>query len=202
MSVNNKMASECEVCYSAVANCKLVCGHKFCKSCVKSWYLKAKTEVATCPMCRRMLYFKGLYKTREQWDEEAYESKTDEIVGEAIDERIQETFLYIEALREWVRSARVRKSITEATLEEIKDDMVEIQKTTRYLKAQMVHENDIDWVLNEGDYYSDKTLNKKNLDREVPLHVLHPPLKDRPKKQHGARLRQPRGRGQIGKRAC
>ena len=47
------MDTECAVCYSEVATCKLVCKHSFCKSCVKTWY--QKSEEPTCPMCRQQI---------------------------------------------------------------------------------------------------------------------------------------------------
>jgi hypothetical protein len=61
--------AECGVCYSASCNCRLVCGHSFCRDCVKSWYQKGSGD-STCPMCRQRLYFKGLYKVAGSWDDE------------------------------------------------------------------------------------------------------------------------------------
>jgi hypothetical protein len=75
---------ECAVCYCNQANCKLVCKHSFCKSCVKEWYLSA-TEIPSCPMCRKRLYFKGMYKLIKTWEEESYDKKNQEAFGEAID---------------------------------------------------------------------------------------------------------------------
>ena len=75
---------ECAVCYCNQANCKLVCKHSFCKSCIKEWYLSA-TEIPSCPMCRKRLYFKGMYKLIKTWEEESFDKKNQEAFGEAID---------------------------------------------------------------------------------------------------------------------
>ena len=64
---------ECAVCYSATANCTLVCKHAFCKDCVKEWY--HKSDDPTCPMCRRAMYFKGMYKVAETWEKERNERR-------------------------------------------------------------------------------------------------------------------------------
>ena len=46
-----------------------------------------KTDVEpTCPMCRSHLYFKGMSKVTEKWDEEAEEHKWEEVYMEAINE--------------------------------------------------------------------------------------------------------------------
>jgi hypothetical protein len=39
-------------------------------------------------MCRRPIYFKGLYKLRRQWDEESYEARANEVFNEALDSMI------------------------------------------------------------------------------------------------------------------
>ena len=72
------------MCCEHVANCKLICNHSFCKSCVKTWYLKCKTE-PTCPNCRHKLYFKGMYKIVKVWEEEAETLINDEAFNEAFD---------------------------------------------------------------------------------------------------------------------
>jgi len=79
---------ECPVCYSSTASCKLVCGHTFCNDCVKEWYHKSDEQ--NCPMCRKGMYFKGMYKVRKEWDEEAHETRVQEIYAEAINDIIEE----------------------------------------------------------------------------------------------------------------
>jgi len=75
---------ECPVCYCDKALCKLVCGHSFCKSCVKTWYYKC--DEPSCPMCRRALYFKGMHKVVEEWDEERAVKKNEDAFNKAFDE--------------------------------------------------------------------------------------------------------------------
>ncbi|MDA9847156.1 hypothetical protein N9C10_04430 [Flavobacteriaceae bacterium] len=68
---------ECSVCYNDdVSTCKLVCGHEFCMSCIKKWYLKSEEE-ATCPMCRQRLYFRGMRNQEEQWVKEREQGEID-----------------------------------------------------------------------------------------------------------------------------
>ena len=75
---------ECSVCYSSVAKCQLVCGHQFCHGCVREWYQKCD-DCATCPMCRGNLYFRGMRKHIEKWDEEAYYAHIDGVWNECIE---------------------------------------------------------------------------------------------------------------------
>ena len=62
------VSMECPVCYTCNANCHLVCGHSFCRDCVKEWWMKSSE--CNCPMCRSPLYFKGLYSKQKEWKEE------------------------------------------------------------------------------------------------------------------------------------
>lgn len=65
------VSMECPVCYTCNANCHLVCGHSFCRDCVKEWWMKSSE--CNCPMCRKPLYFKGLYSKQKEWEEEREE---------------------------------------------------------------------------------------------------------------------------------
>ena len=82
------MDSECTVCYSADANCKLVCKHAFCKGCVKEWY--HKSEDPTCPMCRRAMYFKGMHKVVNEWEQERADKRNEDVFSQAFDEIFEE----------------------------------------------------------------------------------------------------------------
>jgi hypothetical protein len=75
---------ECPVCYCNKVSCTLVCGHSFCKSCVKTWYYKC--DEPSCPMCRRTLYFKGMHKVVEEWDDERATKKNEDAFNKAFDE--------------------------------------------------------------------------------------------------------------------
>ena len=79
---------ECAVCYSATANCTLVCKHAFCKDCVKEWY--HKSDDPTCPMCRRAMYFKGMYKVAETWEKERNDKKNEDVFNEAFEAIFEE----------------------------------------------------------------------------------------------------------------
>lgn len=78
------MDSECAVCYSSAANCKLVCKHAFCKGCVKEWY--HKSDDPTCPLCRRAMYFKGMHRVVSEWEQERIDQKNQEVFNQAFDE--------------------------------------------------------------------------------------------------------------------
>ena len=75
---------ECPVCYTDKSACKLVCGHEFCKDCVKSWYYKC--DEPSCPMCRRAMYFKGMNRVTRAWDKERIIKKNEEAFNQAFDE--------------------------------------------------------------------------------------------------------------------
>lgn len=77
------MDNECSVCYCEQATCKLICNHSFCKSCVKTWYQKSSEP--TCPMCRHTMYFKGLHKISEIWQDERIEKQNEEAFNIAFD---------------------------------------------------------------------------------------------------------------------
>ncbi len=74
---------ECPICYTDFCDCKLVCGHSFCKSCIKNWYLKTDSE-PTCPMCRSNMCFKGMLKITDTWEREFEDQKWEDIYTEAI----------------------------------------------------------------------------------------------------------------------
>ena len=80
----------CAVCMDNVPRCHLVCGHTFCFCCVKEWYFKS--EEPSCPMCRRDMYFKGMYKQIDEWEEEKQESIIEEVYSDVFDS-ICEDFL-------------------------------------------------------------------------------------------------------------
>ena len=75
---------ECPVCYTDNSSCKLVCGHEFCKSCVKTWYYKC--EEPSCPMCRRDMYFKGMNRIVKVWENERAIKKNEDAFSQAFDE--------------------------------------------------------------------------------------------------------------------
>jgi hypothetical protein len=98
------------------------------------------------------MYFKGFHKMRDQWNEDAWETKCSEIFSQAIDECIADA---IEMAEYFPR--KFRKSI----MNEIREDLVELDKTLRFLKSEGLHTDDIEYVmLDTADYYSDRHINK------------------------------------------
>ena len=86
---------ECAVCYNSDTRpCKLVCGHSFCMSCVKEWYLRSQNEDVSCPMCRKRLYFKGMQKVCERWENERHEQRLEEIYANCFDEVLDDEFFH------------------------------------------------------------------------------------------------------------
>jgi len=162
---------ECAVCYETCPGLKLVCGHAFCRGCVKQWIMKGTG--AGCPMCRRPVYFKGYYKKAAEWEEEAWNNKVDAVVGECIDAECERFLNRAQTFKHpMVKQANSMYAMYEFT---------DIQKTARVLKANEVHEDDIEMCLHEGVYLSDHHLNKKNQYRDKPREM--PKLKNRPRDQ-------------------
>lgn len=128
---------ECPVCYENKTNCKLVCGHEFCKSCVKTWYMKG----GSCPMCRKKVHYRRM--PIKKWKQEADENKKSEIFQEAFD-------CALEDLMELDFDVPIHQlEYIERTYRAIKDD---------------ANPDEIDFVLFETlDYYSDRRvhLNKR-----------------------------------------
>ena len=141
---------ECSVCYGECGPFqKLACGHDFCTGCVKTWYLKGTGT--GCPMCRAPIYFKGFHKVRDQWNEEAWENKCDDVFGEALDERFAEAQEFAESF-----SPKWRNMI----FKELFENFVEVEKTYRFLKNEGVSPEDLEDVFYWGDYYSDRHMDK------------------------------------------
>lgn len=80
---------ECPVCYTNNATCKIVCGHTFCSECVKEWYMKCHHDHQDCPMCRGPLYFKGMEKFRDRWQEEKIENMYQRVFDATFDSIIE-----------------------------------------------------------------------------------------------------------------
>lgn len=155
---------ECPVCYENSVNCTLVCGHKFCKSCVKTWYLKGGES--GCPMCRRKVHYRRM--PIKKWNAEAEESKKETVFQESFNELLENimeplTFdvpdgvfeipdmnpnRYIPVVNgDTLKIHRKNVSLTE---------FVELEKTYRAIKDDCSPE-ELDYVLNETDeYYSDR----------------------------------------------
>ena len=66
------MNNECPICFNTVQNCSLICKHSFCYQCIKRWYCQ-KINNPSCPICRKDMYFKGMYKCKKQLELEQNE---------------------------------------------------------------------------------------------------------------------------------
>lgn len=151
---------ECPVCYEKVANCKLVCGHKFCKSCVKTWYLKG-TE-PSCPMCRKRIHYRRMPILK--WNTEAEEEQKQQVFQASFDELVQSI---MEPLTFQIRGNEIPD--TPGFIQKIEGDTLtlhrtnmhmyeleDLQKTFRVIQ-HVASIDEIDYVLNETDeYYSDR----------------------------------------------
>jgi len=142
---------ECSICYSEGGPfVKLSCSHEFCTGCIKTWYLKGTGT--GCPMCRRAVYFKGFHSVRQQWDEDAWEHKCTETLGEAMSRSIADSFEMADTFKN-----KHRREI----LGELVSDLKDIEKTYRFLKYAAVSAEDIELILlDTDDYYSDRHLYK------------------------------------------
>jgi len=166
---------ECSVCYADCSSmCRLTCGHTFCTGCIKTWYLKGSSASganSSCPMCRRPIYFKGFHKVRDQWDEDSYDTKCGEVLGQAIDECFEEAQEMIEYF-----GPKFRRQI----MGDIMNDIRDIERTYNFLKSRDVDSGDIEYILLETeDYFSDRHKDKCEWLDEPPkeLATRYPHLK-------------------------
>lgn len=175
---------ECAVCYGESGPFQtLCCGHSFCQYCLKTWYLKGASSSganSACPMCRQPIYFRGFHKVREEWEEEAWETRCSEVLSQAIDEACAEAFEFAESLPE-----RWRNRILVDVLTDLKD----IESTWRYLKNEGICSEDIEYVLMDtAEYYSARHMDKVE-------------FIDEPTKKLASRYPMRNGHARCGKRA-
>jgi hypothetical protein len=80
----------CVICFDDDDNPKLtlICNHSFCHGCVKDWYTKGGAG-AGCPLCRRALHFRGLYKIRDKWNQETDHNKFQAVYGRVLDDLLE-----------------------------------------------------------------------------------------------------------------
>jgi hypothetical protein len=156
---------ECPVCYENSVNCTLVCGHKFCKSCVKTWYLKGSTTESGCPMCRRKVHYRRM--PIKKWNAEAEEEKKTVVFQESFDDMLE---VIMKPLKYEIRDSSeipntpgFTQSISEdgkvLTLHRVNMptyELEDLEKTFRAIKDEC-SPDELDYVLNETEeYYSDR----------------------------------------------
>ncbi len=156
---------ECPVCYENAANCKLVCGHHFCKSCVKTWYMKG----GSCPMCRKNVHYRRM--PIKKWKAESEEEKKQVVFQESFDylletimtplkfeftdnESIPDTPGFIQVMDSNVLTLHRTNMPTH--------ELEDLEKTFRAIK-DVISTEEIDYVLNDTEeYYSDRHIHLKN----------------------------------------
>ena len=103
---------ECPICYTNFPTCKYLCGHSFCKTCTKDWFTKC--DEPSCPMCRKPIYFKGIHKKKEEWEEERIENMFQRVYSEVIEDIMDDD----ECSRRWIL---FEMELVEERLRKLKD---------------------------------------------------------------------------------
>lgn len=131
---------ECPVCLETRARTSLVCGHTMCFDCIQKWCTKGCND--GCPMCRRPIFFKGMRKCRERWSDEREETALTEILGETIDNVIEEYLDIMECMDDskWV-------------LRHMMESLKEVESSFNHLKLQGADPEQMDYMLNESGHY-------------------------------------------------
>lgn len=176
---------ECPVCYENCANCTLVCGHKFCKTCVKTWYLKGSD--GGCPMCRRKVHYRRMPVNK--WRKEAEESKKESVFQESFNELLESVmepmvFSIPEGHSGEIPNVNMNRYIPVVNGDTLTihrknvslAEFADLEKTYRAIKDEC-SPDELDYVLNDTDeYYSDRLVHLKNRRYSENGHI-YPPLK-------------------------
>ena len=136
---------ECSVCYETGPCRKLCCGHEFCSGCIKSWYLKGTGT--GCPMCRRPIYFRGFHKLKEQWNEDACETRCSEVFEQSLEDAMENMQ---DMLNIWPQEFHAFFKRT--AMRELKKNELMFS----CLKEGGFDAEEIDYLLNETDFYFTK----------------------------------------------
>jgi hypothetical protein len=98
------------------------------------------------------MYFRGLHKVKEQWDDDAWEEKCAEAYSSAIDLMFEDACDFANSF-----GPRMARKIMKELITDIKD----IEKTYNFLKNREIDSEDIEYVLTEtDDYFSDRHMDK------------------------------------------
>lgn len=187
-SVKAKAAMECPVCYENTTNCTLVCGHKFCKSCVKTWYLKGSES--GCPMCRRKVHYRRM--PIKKWREEVWENTRQDVFQESFDNLLTDMMEPMQfkigdtsddSWKERIPTNNYTPVVDGNTLTVHRrnvpvDELVDLEKTYRAIKDIVDDTEELDYILNESfEYYSDRRVHLQNRGgyNEVYSHKPFPP---------------------------
>lgn len=138
------------MCYDKKCNCTLFCGHKFCLSCVKTWYMDGS---GTCPMCRKKVRFRRM--PLKKWAIEAEETKKEKVFQDTIDEHL-EHMPEIDVLDMLQRTYRALKDWYDH--EDI--DYI-LNETSEYYSDRRVHLNYRNSFLENGHFYRHEKVYKR-----------------------------------------
>jgi len=104
-------------------------------------------------MCRRPIYFKGFHTVRDKWDEDSLDIKCNEVLISTFDAYIEEG---VEIAR-MVRKKQDQRYILDGVMEDIKT----AERMFRFLKYDGCDADEIDYLINDTDYYfSDRNMGK------------------------------------------
>lgn len=143
---------ECSVCYGETGPFqKLCCGHDFCMGCIKTWYLKGTGETSSCPMCRAPIYFRGFHKVRNEWNEEAWDTKCTEVFGAALDECFEDACDFADGM-----PRKIARQIFRTLIEDFKD----IDRTYRVMRSEQCDPEFMEDVFYAQEMYSDRHLDE------------------------------------------
>ena len=146
---------ECPVCYCAVANCKLVCGHGLCRDCATSWY--KKSDEPNCPMCREPMYFKGMKKLKGDMEEDRFEEHCTELFTAAAEDIFEDWEEEMLELRKADVSPEVYDMVLADGFDLLMEDLKDAEKKIQVMREQGWDIDDMRCVLEGwGLQYRDK----------------------------------------------
>ena len=173
------------MCYENSVNCTLVCGHKFCKTCVKTWYLKGAD--GGCPMCRGKVHYRRM--PIRKWREEVWENTRQDVFQESFDNLLADMMepmqfkICDESWKERIPTTNYTPVVEGNTLTVHRknvpvDELVDLEKTYRAIKNVVDDTEELDYILNESfEYYSDRRVHLQSRGgyNEVSSHKPLPP---------------------------
>lgn len=83
---------ECPICFTDSNLTTLVCSHHICIHCVEDWYPRNPS----CPLCRKSLYFRGMYKKKLEWVNNRQYIIQDKVYSRLIDSLFEDYEFFIE----------------------------------------------------------------------------------------------------------
>jgi len=163
---------ECPVCYCATAKCQLVCGHAMCSDCAKSWY--QKSDEPNCPMCREPMYFKGMWRLKEDMEEQRYDDQCSDLFSEATGDIFEDVEAELLHFRKTEPSPSTYRFFTSYLMDCLMEDLEDIQKKFSVMQAQDYGIDEMRCVL-EGWFFQYKCKQTWDAHRPVDMFVTNYP---------------------------